>query len=85
MPDKVVPKRSDRRRRQRLDKRHVLGLPQLRFVEGLLDSLRAAYDHPNRALCFDDLSSASLLAVYNPVVRSLRPRRRGGRQSDAGY
>jgi len=50
----------------------VLGLPQLRFVEGLLDSLRAAYDHPNRELHFDDLFIALLLAFYNPVVRSLR-------------
>jgi hypothetical protein len=72
MTDKIVNKRSDRRRRQRLDKRHVLGLPQLRFVEGLLDSLRSAYDHPNRKLYFDDLFIALLLAFYNPVVRSLR-------------
>lgn len=64
--------RSDRRRRQRLDKKHVIGLPQLRFVEGLVGHLRAAYDHPNRQLYFDDLFIALLLAFYNPVVRSLR-------------
>jgi hypothetical protein len=55
-----------------LDKKNVLGLPQLRFVEGLLGHLRSAYDHPNRELHFDDLFIALLLAFYNPVVRSLR-------------
>jgi len=50
----------------------VIGLPQLRFVEGMLGHLRAAYDHPNRQLHFDDLFIALLLAFYNPVVRSLR-------------
>lgn len=63
---------NDRRRRQRLDKMQVLGLPQLRFVEQLLDHLRAAYPHPNRRLHFDDLFIGLLLAFYNPVARSLR-------------
>jgi hypothetical protein len=75
MPTTDVPTRQarrGRRRRAQLDKQHVLGLPQLRFVEDLLEQLHAAYDHPNRKLHFDDLFVALLLAFYNPVVRSLR-------------
>lgn len=64
--------RAGRRRREKLDRRHVVGLPQLRFIEGMLGSLRAAGDHPNRKLFFDDLVIALLLAFYNPVARSLR-------------
>jgi hypothetical protein len=68
----VGQSRQDRRRRQKLDRKHVVGLPQLRFVEELLGPLRAACDHPNRKLFFDDLVIALLLAFFNPVVRSLR-------------
>lgn len=50
----------------------MVGLPQVRLMQGMLGSLRAAYDHPNRKLYFDDLLIALLLAFYNPVVRSLR-------------
>ena len=64
--------RRGRPRRPRLDRKAVIGLPQVRLVEGLLDHLRRAYDHPNRRLHFDDLFIALLLAFYNPVVRSLR-------------
>ena len=64
--------RAGRRRRQRLDRKHVVGLPQLRLIEGMLGTLRAAYDHPNRQLFYDDLVIGLLLAFYNPVVRSLR-------------
>lgn len=64
--------RQGRRRRQRLDRKHVLGLPQLRFIEDMLGHLRATYDHPNRKLYFDEMVIALLVAFYNPVVRSLR-------------
>lgn len=64
--------RTGKRSRRRLAPDLVVGLPQLRFVEGMLGHLRAAYDHPNRRLYFDDLFIALLLAFYNPVVRSLR-------------
>lgn len=47
-------------------------MPQLRFLEGMLDHLRTAYDHPNRKLYFDDLLIALLVAFFNPVARSLR-------------
>lgn len=72
MADSVGQPPRDRRRRQRLDKMRVIGLPKLRFIEQLLDHLRAADPHPNRKLYFDDLFIALLLAFYNPVARSLR-------------
>jgi len=59
-------------RLKRLDRKLVVGLPQLRFVEDLVAHLRSAYDHPNRKLFLDDLLIAMLLAFYNPVARSLR-------------
>jgi len=64
--------RRGRRRRQRLGGKDVIGLPQLRFLDGMLDYLREAYDHPNRKLHLDDLLVALLVAFFNPVVRSLR-------------
>lgn len=65
-------KQPGRRPRQRLDRELVMGLPQLRFIEDMRGYLRAAYDHPNRRLYFDDLFIALLIAFYNPVARSLR-------------
>jgi len=55
-----------------MDKKNVVGLPQLRFVSELVGHLRTAYEHPNRKLFLDDLLIALLLAFFNPVVRSLR-------------
>lgn len=62
----------DRRRRRKLDPRHILGLPQLRFLEDMLGHLREKYNHPNRKLFLDDLVVALLAAFFNPVARSLR-------------
>lgn len=72
MASKRTGKKRGRPPRRQLDKHQVLGLPELRCVEQMLASLRAAYDHPNRKLYFDDLFISLLLAFYNPVVRSLR-------------
>lgn len=66
------PAKSSTRRRKRLDKKLVVGLPQLRFVSDLLGHLRTAHEHPNRKLFLDDLLIALLLAFFNPVARSLR-------------
>ena len=61
-----------RPRRASLDKREVIGLPQLRLIDDLLDHLRSVGEHPNRKLYFDDLFIGLLLAFYNPIARSLR-------------
>jgi len=44
----------------------------LAVLQGHLQRLRAAYDHPNRLLHMDTLLVALLYAFYNPTCRSLR-------------
>lgn len=50
----------------------VTGRDYVRILEAFLARLRAAYDHPNRLLFYDDVLVAYLLAFFNPVLRSLR-------------
>lgn len=50
----------------------VIGGKHVRTLEHLIHSLRDADPHGNRALFLDDVFIASLLAFYNPSLRSLR-------------
>src|SRR6266699_3226793 len=50
----------------------VLGSKHVRTLEHLIHNLRDADPHGNRALFLDDVFIASLLAFYNPSLRSLR-------------
>ena len=50
----------------------VRGGKHVRTLEHLIQDLRDANPHGNRALFLDDVFIASLLAFYNPALRSLR-------------
>src|ERR1035437_3911749 len=50
----------------------VRGGKHVRTLEHLIHDLRDADPHGNRALFLDDVFIASLLAFYNPSLRSLR-------------
>lgn len=50
----------------------LLGGRYVEFLQVHLRRLRSAYDHGNRALFYDQLVTAYLLAFFNPGVRSLR-------------
>src|SRR6266581_124571 len=50
----------------------VVGSKHVRTLEHLIHNLRDSDPHGNRALFLDDVFIASLLAFYNPSLRSLR-------------
>jgi hypothetical protein len=50
----------------------LFGGKYIHFLQEHLDHLRAAHNHPNRTLFFDDVAIAYLLAFYTPTLRSLR-------------
>jgi hypothetical protein len=50
----------------------VVGNKHVRTLEHLIHDLRDSDPHANRALFLDDVFIASLLAFYNPSLRSLR-------------
>jgi len=73
----TTPSSSPRGRRGRKARPPVLpeqvtGRDYVRTLQGFLDRLRAAYDHPNRVLHYDTVVVAYLLAFFNPALRSLR-------------
>ena len=51
---------------------HVIGAKHIRSLERLLHELRESNPHGNRDLFLDDVFVASLLAFFNPTLRSLR-------------
>src|SRR5260370_20574030 len=50
----------------------VVGGKHVATLEKLIQNLRDSDPHGNRALFLDDVFIASLLAFYNPALRSLR-------------
>ena len=64
--------RRGRKKRAKVLPGQVTGRDYVRTLQGFLGRLRAAYDHPNRVLFYDDVLVAYLLAFFNPTLRSLR-------------
>jgi hypothetical protein len=50
----------------------LVGGKYIHFLQEHLARLRAAHNHPNRTLFFDDVAIAYLLAFFTPTLRSLR-------------
>ena len=70
-PPSPRPRRG-RKARPRVLPEQVTGRDYVRILQGFLDRLRPAYDHPNRVLHYDTVVVAYLLAFFNPALRSLR-------------
>jgi hypothetical protein len=68
----AVGKRRGRKKRPAIVKEALVGPVNLAVLQGHLQRLRAAHDHPNRLLHLDNLLVALLYAFYNPTCRSLR-------------
>ncbi len=50
----------------------VVGAHHIRSLERLIEGLREETPHGNRELFLDDVFTASLLAFFNPALRTLR-------------
>jgi hypothetical protein len=68
----AAPRRRGRKKRPAIVKESLVGPANLAVLQGHLQRLRAAYDHPNRLLHLDNLVVALIYAFYNPTCRSLR-------------
>jgi hypothetical protein len=67
------PKRKPGRKKRPAVVRRKLADPvHLEVLQGHLQALHDAHDHPNRKLHMDHLVVAMLYAFYNPICRSLR-------------
>jgi transposase len=51
---------------------HIIGASHIRSLQKLLGELREQEPHGNRSLFLDDIFVASLLAFFNPTLRTLR-------------
>jgi Transposase DDE domain len=73
MPSSAAGKKRGPKPRPRIDPDDpLLGGKYLTFLQGHLDQLRRAYQHPNRVVFYDELVLAYLMAFFHPTVRSLR-------------
>ena len=67
-----MPRKRGRPKRPKVTADQVIGGKHVQHLQGHLDHLRAAYDHPNRRLYYDTFVCAHLLAFFNPTLRSTR-------------
>jgi hypothetical protein len=67
-----IPRKRGRPKRRKATATDLIGVKHVRHLQKYLDSLHAAYDHPNRALHYDTFLVAHQLAFFNPTLRSTR-------------
>jgi len=67
-----IPRKRGRPKRRKATATDLVGAKHVRHLQGYLDHLHEAYDHPNRGLHYDTFLVAHVLAFFSPTLRSTR-------------
>ena len=65
-----IPRKRGRPKRRKATATDLVGAKHVRHLQGYLDHLHKAYDHPNRGLHYDTFLVAHVLAFFSPTLRS---------------